>query len=108
MKLLARVPLVLVRSPSGLRSSRAFGRSFRTEFLILNETKLTEYRLVQIVTKATAMKKKRKIKKISLWENKITTYNYSVLSRYNKNIRCNIWTYISVLALSAKLEFLTH
>lgn len=48
-----------------------------------------------------------KEKKNTLWENSITTYNYSVLSRYNKSIRCNIWTYISVLALSVKLEFLT-
>jgi len=40
----------------------------------------------------------KKKKKISLWENQITTYSYLVLTRYNKNIRCNMWTYISILA----------
>ena len=32
----------------------------------------------------------KKKKKISLWENQITTYSYLVLTRYNKNIRCNM------------------
>lgn len=102
LKPLARVPLLLVRSHCSLLQLLGDPSIQDFFFFFLNGTKLREYWLVWIETKTAAMKKKN-----SLWKNKITSYNYSVLSRYYKNIRFRIWTYIIVLALSATLEFLT-
>lgn len=81
-KPLARVPLLLVRSHSALCSSRTFGRSFLLPYMKLF------FFWMKLSWESTDLfklkQRQQQFKKNSQWKNKITSYNDSVLSRYNK------------------------